>query len=226
MPSRKVSEKTLEINICAEVLSWIRSRPGCASAFWVGMKQQQEANTGIDDLISNVPNGMHLVFQYKAPRPIPRDQIPYLYTINDRQNRNLVRLAINHPQSVMYVLPHYNTFVKVRTDSPYLARDTWILRVIQLRNLRMTNTQTGRHRVESYQHYALVYSNENRFTTTMLIEEVQGIFSNETNIKELLISHSVLKTWLISLKEESNNNANVIGQWLRGFSTCCIPEGN
>jgi len=62
-----VSEKTLELNIGAEILQLIRQKHGCHCAFWIGMKQDQEAGNGIDELISNVPSGMHLALQFKAP---------------------------------------------------------------------------------------------------------------------------------------------------------------
>jgi hypothetical protein len=34
-----VSEKTLELNVAAELLAWIRTLPGCEKAFWIGIKQ-------------------------------------------------------------------------------------------------------------------------------------------------------------------------------------------
>jgi hypothetical protein len=93
MTPLRVSEKTLELNICAEVLEVIRRTPGCGRGFWIGMKQDQEARLGVDELIHNIPAGMHLAFQFKAPRSEPRDHILYRFTINDRQNDNLLRLA-------------------------------------------------------------------------------------------------------------------------------------
>ena len=62
MSPLRVSEKTLELNICAEILQNIRQIRGCDRAFWIGMKQDQEAGLGLDELINNVPAGMHLNF--------------------------------------------------------------------------------------------------------------------------------------------------------------------
>lgn len=149
MSPLRVSEKTLELNICAEVLYVIRQIPGCHGGFWIGMKQQQEARLGIDELIRNIPAGMHLALQFKAPRSEPRDQIPYRFTINDKQNNNLLRLASSRPEAVYYIFPHYNTFTKMHSDSPTLLRDTWLLRVDDLRGLSNSANKLGTHMVET-----------------------------------------------------------------------------
>ncbi len=158
MARLRISEKTLELNICAEVLQYIRHVPGCSQSFWIGMKQDQEARLGLDELIHNVPAGMHLALQFKAPNSEPQNQVPYRFTINDRQNRNLMRLASIRPDAAYYVFPHYNSFTKMRTDSPALLQDTWLLKVYDLRNLPVSTNRQGTHSVRTTPPSALVRS--------------------------------------------------------------------
>lgn len=223
MSPLRVSEKTLELNICAEILASIRSLPGCSGAFWIGMKQQQEARNGIDELIQNIPNGMHLALQFKAPRSEPRDQIPYRFTINDRQNKNLLRLASRHPNAVYYLFPHYNTFTKMHSDSPILLRDTWALRVNDLMGLPRSMNSQGTHTVETTPPNAYVHSELKKYDIHKVSELIEDISQRSTaQLSEILISHSFLKEWLGELVEETESNKLVIGQRLRGFSTFCI----
>jgi len=94
-----VSEKTLELNIASEVLTIVRQISGCNGAFWTGVKQLQELTNGIDELLANVPKGVHLALQFKAPRPLPKNGYLYHFTFNDKQHGNLVRLASSRPRA-------------------------------------------------------------------------------------------------------------------------------
>jgi hypothetical protein len=219
----RVSEKTLELNICAEVLQLIRQMPGCSRAFWIGMKQDQEAKLGIDELIHNLPAGMHLALQFKAPRSEPRDQIPYRFTINDKQNGNLLRLAGHRPNAVYYILPHYNTFIKMRNDAPVLGRDSWLLKVYDLRALPPSTNRQGTHKVETNPPTALVNSDPMEVKIASVSETIGSIFDRGfTELEGILLSHGIIKDWLAELIDEAYGNKLVIGQRLRGFSTFCV----
>ncbi len=223
MSPLRVSEKTLELNICAEILASIRLLSGCSGAFWIGMKQQQEARNGIDELIQNVPNGMHLALQFKAPRSEPRDQLPYRYTINDRQNNNLLRLANRRPNAVYYIFPHYNTFTKMRSDSPTLVGDTWTLRINDLSGLPISSNSQGTHTVATTPPNVHIYSEPQKYSINKASALVQSVLEeNMGQLSETLLSHSQLKQWLNELVKEADSNKLVIGQRLRGFSTFCI----
>src|ERR1051325_7771353 len=124
MGRKIVSEKTLELNISAEILQVVRSRPAWASAFWLGMKQFQEAQTGLDEMMRGLPPGRHLALQFKAPWPSKPDTQPYRYSINETQNNRLLDLAARWPNGVYYVFPNYNTFTRVQRDSPTLSLGT------------------------------------------------------------------------------------------------------
>jgi len=104
-------ERTLELDICAEVLSLIRSLPNSQAAFWIGMKQDQEARNGLDELISNLPAGLPLALQFKAPKSRQPNQVPHRLTVNGRQNGNLLRLAARRPDALCgggHALPSFS----------------------------------------------------------------------------------------------------------------------
>jgi len=229
VPPLIVSEKTLELNICAEILGFIRSLPQCKKAFWIGMKQDQEAKNGIDELISNVPNGMHLALQFKAPLSRPPNQIPYRYTINDKQNSNLLRLARNRPNAVYYIFPHYNTFSQMRSNSPNLLSDTYLLRIYDLQNLSPSVNSLGTHKVITAPPIATIRSEPIEVKLSNASTALRDVLDKEwSTFEENLISHEYLKEWLYHLIHEDSNanvakeNKRVIGQRLRGFSTFCI----
>ena len=48
---REIYEKTLELNVCAEILTIIRSQPGFEKAVWQGLTQAQESSWGLDELL-------------------------------------------------------------------------------------------------------------------------------------------------------------------------------
>lgn len=218
-----VSEKTLELNICAEILSLIRSSPNCRAAFWIGMKQDQEARNGLDELISKLPNGMHLALQFKAPRSRPPNQMPYRFTINDRQNGNLLRLATRRPDAVYYVFPHYNTFIKMHSHSPVLLSDTYFLRVEHLKPLPPSTNRLGTHLVETSPPVALIHSELSEAKLTLASDTLRSLLGKgKSALQESLVPHTWLKEWLEGLIHEAEGNRQVVGQRLRGFSTFCI----
>lgn len=223
MSPLRVSEKTLELNICAEVLQVIRQIPNCDGAFWIGMKQDQEARLGLDELIHNIPAGMHLALQFKAPRSEPRDQIPYRFTINDRQNNNLLRLAGNRPDAVYYMFPHYNTFTRMRSYSPDLLRDTYLMKVYDLRHIPPSSNKLGTHKVETNPPIATVESERVELGLIPAYAIFKGMLDEKRHeLRDILISHESLKDWLRELINEMQGNKRAIGQRLRGFSTFCV----
>jgi hypothetical protein len=218
-----VSEKTLELNICAEMLGLIRSLPNCQAAFWIGMKQDQEARNGLDELISNLPAGQHLLLQFKAPWSRPPNTVPYKFTISDRQNGNLLRLAARRPDAVYYVFPHYNTFTQMRSNSPVLLSDTHLLKVEDLRHLPFSTNRLGTHLVETSPPVAIIHSELIEAKLTLPSDTLRSIFDAEKSTLHFrLIPHTWLKEWLGELIREAEGNRRAIGQRLKGFSTFCI----
>lgn len=223
MPPLIVSEKTLELNICAELLGLLRSLPHCHAAFWIGMKQDQEARNGLDELITNLPAGMHLALQFKSPRSRPRDQMPYRFATNDKQNSSLLRLSARRPDAVYYVFPQYNTFTRMRSNSPNLLSDTHFLRVEDLRILPLSSNRLGTHVVETRPPIALVRSRPTEAKLALASDTLRNVLGREkTAFQESFVPHTLLKEWLEELVAKAEGNRRAIGQQLRGFSTFCI----
>ena len=150
-PGKEVSEKSLELNVCAELLQHIRSWPGCERALWLGLTQAQERRKGIDELIRNVGAGYALMLQFKAPWPSSLVDNLYKFSINERQHEALEQLAGQYPQAVYYVFPLYSQWIKADRHAPDLSQDTWLVPVSSMPLSLLTSlstSATGRHRVE------------------------------------------------------------------------------
>ena len=148
---KEVSEKSLELNVCAEMLQYIRAWPGCQRALWLGLTQRQERRTGLDELIRNVGPGSSLMLQFKAPWPSSDVDDLYKFSINERQHEALEQLSDQHPEAVYYVFPLYSKWIKADQHAPDLAQDTWLVPVSSMPlNLltSLSNPTSGRHRVE------------------------------------------------------------------------------
>lgn len=126
---KEVSEKSLELNICAELLYHIRTWPGCNKALWYGLTQKQERRTGLDELIRNVGPGDVFMLQFKAPWRSSLEDDLYKFSINEEQHFALEQVANNHPRAVFYVFPLYISWNKADHHVPNLAQDTWLLQV-------------------------------------------------------------------------------------------------
>ncbi len=121
----KVSEKSLELNLAAELLPTLRKRPGLSKAYLRGLTQEEENQEGVDFFVQLNPASRLFAFQFKAPRG-KTDSKPYRYTLLKYQHEPLVALATS-PGSVFYVFPFYVTTTKLQKDMPKLANDTWML---------------------------------------------------------------------------------------------------
>jgi hypothetical protein len=220
-----VSEKTLELNVSAEILTWVRGWPGGADAFWIGMKQYQEAAHGLDELLADMPNGVHLALQFKSPRARPRDSEPYRYALNDRQNRRLVALAQRRPTAVFYVFPNFNSFARIRQDVPSLSTHTIMFPAISAQGV--LPTPSGRHRVDCFENppRVTIHSQESTSNAFLLKElisdrETSGILLSP---QEELIPNAELIEWMRQTVIGDEANPHVIGQRLRGFATTYLP---
>ena len=182
-PGKEVSEKSLELNVCAELLQYIRSWPGCQRALWLGLTQRQERRTGLDELIRNVGPGFSLMLQFKAPWPSSIVDGLYKFSINERQHEALEQLANRYPEAVYYVFPLYSKWLKADKHAPDLAQDTWLVPVSSMPLSLLTALSTpksGRHRVE-------LERIDSRITVTAYSPEVTG---QATNAKDYFVERS------------------------------------
>src|SRR6266849_8732355 len=127
----KVSEKSLELNVGAELLGLLRSSWGMPKAYLRGLTQQEEKQEGVDFFVQLNPATRLFAFQFKAPRG-KAEVLPYRYTLVREQHDLLFGLAQLSPNSVFYVFPFYVTSAKLHLDLPQLIQDTWLLNIKQM----------------------------------------------------------------------------------------------
>lgn len=128
-PGPRVSEKTLELNVGAEILSLLR-RWFHPKAWLRGLTQAEERVEGADFFAVLPPRTGILAFQFKAPlRARGRQDIPpYDFRLNRDQHAVLFPLARSHPRSVLYALPFFRGVSKLEAAAPTLLSETWFLR--------------------------------------------------------------------------------------------------
>ena len=124
----KVSEKSLELNVGAELLDRLRGPMNMPKAYLRGLTQQEERREGADFFARLPKDNRIFAFQFKAPRG-PIDGLPYKFTLSRNQHEALHKLAVRNPEAVHYVLPFYVLTDKLIRDVPNLAWDTWLLPV-------------------------------------------------------------------------------------------------
>ena len=128
----KVSEKSLELNVGAELLHALRGRWGMHKAYLRGLTQREEHQEGVD-FFAEMPSSTRIfAFQFKAPKRQWGDQPPYRFTIQRKQHGKLSALASLWPTGVYYVLPFYVLPAKLHCDLPHLLQDTWFLPVAHM----------------------------------------------------------------------------------------------
>src|SRR6266480_6132565 len=127
----KVSEKSLELNVGAEILDEMRNGMGMTKAYLRGLTQREEKREGVDFFLRLGPQVRFFAFQFKAPTG-NSDGSPYRYTIQKDQHEALFDLAQSASNTVFYVFPHYVTVMKLQQDVPSLMNDTWLLSVDQM----------------------------------------------------------------------------------------------
>ena len=128
----KVSEKSLELNVGAELLMLMRGPWGMPRAYLRGLTQREESQEGVDFFLQLPPGTRIFAFQFKAPKG-RREGEPYRFTIQRRQHETLSQLAAGSAGNVFYVLPYFVLAVKLQRYVPCLLRDTWFLPVGSMR---------------------------------------------------------------------------------------------
>jgi len=128
----RVSEKTLELNLAAEMLQIIRGYDGHAKAYLRGLTQTQESEDGPDSYLQLPPETRLFAFQFKAAT---LDDPAYTFRLAKKQHNALKDLAdsaqLPHG-SVVYVFPYCREYTKFESDLPELISDTWTLDVADM----------------------------------------------------------------------------------------------
>jgi hypothetical protein len=127
----RVSEKSLELNLGAELLWHLRHKWRLEKAYLRGLTQREERREGVDFAAHLSPSARIFAFQFKAPKD-RHEGSSYRYTLVRYQHEQLHSLGIACPGSVFYVFPFYVTFEKLQIDVPKLMNDTWLLDVASM----------------------------------------------------------------------------------------------
>ncbi len=139
----RVSEKSLELNVGAELLDLMRNGMGLTKAYLRGLTQREEKQEGVDFFLRLGPQVRFFAFQFKAPKGTA-DGSPYRYTIQREQHQALFDLAQAASNTVFYVFPYYATTNKLQQDVPNLMSDTWLLSVDQMTTAAVFGTRRSK----------------------------------------------------------------------------------
>lgn len=134
MPSREITEKTGELNVCGEILGTVRSR--WPNAYWLGISTLEEATTGVDAELRAGGAGLSFL-QFKAPLP-GREKGQYRFTLNVDQLENLRIVSTAHPHSAFYVLPALTTRAELEAAAPNLLSRTCFVDVEDMGGFQST----------------------------------------------------------------------------------------
>ncbi|HJW81098.1 MAG TPA: hypothetical protein VJ396_02545 [Acidiferrobacterales bacterium] len=119
----KLSEKTLELNICAQFSAHLK---GTANIFWFGLTQKQEAKAGFDACVKL--HGRLLIFQFKASNKHLRNTGDRKFLAPHYQLSALHSRAKHTARSVFYALPLVGNTAEMKKNPDLLAQ-TWLLDV-------------------------------------------------------------------------------------------------
>ena len=139
----KVSEKSLELNVGAELLALLRGPWKMPKAYLRGLTQREEHQEGVDFFAQQTPTTRIFAFQFKAPKG-PHEGEPYRFTIQRQQHEKLSELAGDSVGNVFYVLPFYISPAKLQDDVPDLLTDTWFLPVAAINGAHLFGTYRTR----------------------------------------------------------------------------------
>jgi len=121
----RLSEKTIELNFCAQLNSIYRGR-----IIWFGLTQRQEARLGFDTCTRM--GGKLLLFQFKASNQIVGNARRFY--ASHTQLQNLIGMTNHFYRSVFYVLPSIGTTLELFNHNGNVIANTWLLDVATLPN--------------------------------------------------------------------------------------------
>ena len=218
----------MELNLCAELLQYIRAWPGCDRALWFGLTQAQERQEGIDARIRNAGPGVSIMLQFKAPWVTSLEDRLYKFSVNEQQHEALEALAGENPQAVHYVFPLFSTWGKADQHAPDLANDTWLVPVASIPLAKLTELSTpstGLHRVE-------VVPTSSWATVTFHSPEVIGDAINAKSLFSQRTAGQPIDTRNIDVGPsgvESDHLLEWVERWghlrFRGLNALFIPTG-
>ena len=226
---KQVSEKSLELNVCAELLQLIRGWKDCQGALWLGLTQMQERQYGIDELIANTGPGLALMLQFKSPWATTRGNDLYKFTINEQQHAALEKIASKYPKAVQYVFPMYNRWAKAKKHAPDLCQDTWVVAVssISLGQCASIEPKPVRHQVEMARNKKQMHCTVHSPEVVGTAENARDFFADPSMSESFLsadvgVPSDMLRAWLSELEPRNDGD---VADWpgFRGLSALYVP---
>ena len=135
-PQMKLSEKTLELNICAQVSQYAAPKH---KLFWFGLTQKQEAKAGFDACTKLC--GRLLIFQFKASNRVLKSKQRVFCAPHDQLDALRSKVKSYH-RSVYYAFPLVGNTSELKTD-PNLLSQTWLVDVASLSSLGIPAKSDG-----------------------------------------------------------------------------------
>jgi hypothetical protein len=211
-----VSEKTLELNLSAELLQRTRRRAPFGQAYLIGMTQAQEHLNGVDAAVMSM--GVMLgAIQFKAPLH-PGPDAHYWFALEGTQLANLQSLEARFPGRVAYYLPRINTPNDLRSHSPaFLA---------QTNSLAVAGIAPGSHKARAEPGRVFLRSEPVEVESPAADEQFERWLGDaearaQEGRGESGDDGEILLGWLSEVAEMPNR---VAGQALRGLAVLGIPR--
>ena len=229
--AKEVSEKSLELNICAEMLLRIRSWCRCERALWFGLTQRRERREGLDSRIRNA-DSFSLMLQFKAPWETSQEDNLYKFSINERQHAALEQTASSFPDAVYYVFPFYSTWSRADQHAPDLLQDTWLVPISSITSSRLksvSSPKTGSHRVELDRHGGQISVEIFSPRLTGIAINAKEFFDEKSDalsvdrrqsLHDFGISSDGMLKWLRLMEEMEDEG---IAPRFRGLNTLTVP---
>jgi len=145
----RLSEKTIELNICAQISQNLRKR-----ILWFGLTQAQEAISGFD--AATRLNGRILLFQFKASNVTMVRTGARRFQLEHQQLQALINRTNGYRRSVFYVFPLIGDTLELHRFNGDFYNNSLLLDVSTLPNpfpRPTTNTIPPRLRANQ-KHYA------------------------------------------------------------------------
>jgi hypothetical protein len=186
----RLSEKTVELNICAQISQNIRQR-----IVWFGLTQIQEAKAGFDAAFNL--NGRVLLFQFKASNYFLKNG-QKRFLLEHQQLQNLINRVNGYRRSIFYLFPLIGNTLELHLNRGDFYNSSWVLDVSTLPNPfppPITNTYPQRFR-KNGNHYAdfnpptiTIHSDPINTELIKLSDLVENRFAGSDGINNLLFEY-------------------------------------
>lgn len=197
---RKLSEKTLELNLCSQIASLLSlNSQNANSVFWFGLTQTQERDWGFD-ACARIGQGRMIILQFKSAVKTGFPDLRRFHAPHE-QMVDLINRSKEFENSVFYVLPEVMNFADLRGGDFDLLSSTWLLNVNHLPDPMPTSgRKSGMHNIE-------INSNrKGQDIITVQGERCLEYFKNvpQNFTKEIIINSDPIKLYTINAKDFFN----------------------